>query len=350
MPRIPADISIQTNIDLQSKNTLNLPCRAAYYATFSNLEELVRLHEWALENQLPLRVLGGGSNVLMQEKLDALVVQSVDDTVSLIEPVESDNDRCDQVYVDVAAGKNWHNWVIESTQYGHGIENLALIPGTVGAAPIQNIGAYGVELCDHIDSVLGYQLSRKQLVRLSAKDCQFGYRDSTFKRGLKQDFVVLSVRFVLNKSFQPNLNYAPLNELQKRFDSGQLSPQDLIEAVIQVRQSKLPDPSVTPNAGSYFKNPQVPFAEAERLHSTWPTMPQYPQEQGVKLAAAWLIDQSGFKGRQVGKVKMHDKQALVMTSSEGATLDSVLNLQAQIQQEVRERFGVELEPEPQIFT
>ena len=330
---------IQENVDLQSKNTLGLKSRAAYFAEFRSLEDVISLYDWAKEQQQPLLVLGGGSNLLMPEKIEALVIQSVANHVSCV----SSNHQYQ--YLDVDAGKNWHEWVLESTSYGHGLENLALIPGSVGAAPIQNIGAYGVEVCQLIESVTGYQLSRRKLRTLSTDECEFSYRDSIFKNELKNDFVIPSVRFRLAKEFSPDLSYAPLDQLDKK----SIQPIDLINKVVEVRQQKLPDPSSIPNAGSFFKNPVVEHNLAERLKEEWPDMPQYRQSAGTKIAVGWLIETCGFKGKALGLVKMHDRQALVMTARQGACLESVLELQKSIHQTVFDRFGVSLEREPLMF-
>ncbi|TNC85432.1 MAG: UDP-N-acetylenolpyruvoylglucosamine reductase [Thalassolituus sp.] len=328
---------------LGNKNTLGLESTAQFFAPFQTIEELRELSRWARERDLPLHVLGGGSNVLMPEYVKGLVVQSTADGVRL---VEQNNDS---VVVDVDAGKNWHQWVGESIALGHGLENLALIPGTVGASPVQNIGAYGVEVSDLIVSVKGYHLSRDEERTLFAQECSFGYRDSVFKRDLNSDFIICSVRFKLSRAFSPNLSYAPLNSLQAKENS--LTAQMLIDTVCAVRSSKLPDPVVTPNAGSYFKNPVVPESKAQQLRSVHPQLPVYPQTNTTycKLAAGWLIEQCGFKGKAFGPVAMYSKQALVLTAEKGAGLSDVHALQKRIQNTVAEKFGVTLEPEPQIF-
>jgi UDP-N-acetylmuramate dehydrogenase len=333
---------------LGNKNTLGLESTAQFFAPFQTIEELRELSRWARERDLPLHVLGGGSNVLMPEYVKGLVVQSTADGVRL---VEQNNDS---VVVDVDAGKNWHQWVGESIALGHGLENLALIPGTVGASPVQNIGAYGVEVSDLIMSVTGYHLSRDEERTLLARECGFGYRDSIFKRELSSDFIICSVRFKLSRAFSPNLSYAPLNSLQAKENS--LTAQMLIDTVCAVRSSKLPDPAVTPNAGSYFKNPVVPESKAQQLRSVYPQLPVYPQTTSpqtetnyCKLAAGWLIEQCGFKGKAFGPVAMYSKQALVLTAEKGAGLSDVHALQNRIQNAVAEKFGVTLEPEPQIF-
>jgi UDP-N-acetylmuramate dehydrogenase len=334
-------MSIRHNVSLSELNTLKLKGQASAFAAFNSLESLIELQRSACEFNLnlPLRVLGGGSNILLAEHVNALVVQSSAKTINLVH--EDDT----YAWVDVDAGVDWHHWVCASNQYGYGLENLALIPGLVGAAPVQNIGAYGVEAGELIEHVVGYQLSTKQLRTFSADDCRFSYRQSVFKRELKNDFVILRVRFRLHKKFSPTLSYAPLDEL----DTANLTSDALIQAVVNVRNSKLPDPAVIPNAGSFFHNPIVSETLALTLRQQFPQMPQYPQTLGVKLAAGWLIDQCGYKGKAIGPVSMYEKQALVLTTQDGATLAHVRALQKAVQHSVYSQFGVWLEPEPQVF-
>ncbi|MDF1764673.1 MAG: UDP-N-acetylmuramate dehydrogenase, partial [Oleibacter sp.] len=300
---------IQQAVDLSLKNTLRLTGICDYFAHFNHLSDVISLSRYAQTHALKLRVLGGGSNILMAPKVGGLVIQAAANQLHLV------HRNADHVWLDVDAGYPWHQFVCDSIQYGHGIENLALIPGTVGAAPVQNIGAYGVEVQECIDSVTGFQISTQQLRVFNASECGFGYRDSIFKRELTSDFVILRVRFKLNTVFSPNLQYAPLNQL----DASTLTPSALIDAVCQVRQSKLPDPNVTPNAGSFFKNPVVSAQKAAELQQQWPQLPVYPQpNHQAKLAAGWLIEQCGFKGKRIGNVGMHDRQALVLTTAAGA--------------------------------
>ncbi len=198
---------ISEHYSLHDKNTLRLASCAEYFATFTSSDELAELVRWAGQKSLAIRVLGGGSNVLMPEFVPGLVIQSKDETVSVVSEDES------SVVIDVAAGKCWHDWVVESIQYGHGLENLALIPGSVGASPVQNIGAYGVEVSDLLVSVTGFSIAEQRMLTIEKADCDFSYRDSVFKHRLKNNFVICSVRFRLNKFFAPNLEYAPLNSL-----------------------------------------------------------------------------------------------------------------------------------------
>lgn len=328
------------NADLTALNTLKLPSKARYFARFHDLGELHDLLAYAKEQQLPVKVLGGGSNVLLDEFIDALVIQSALTHVEALLPEEDFN------RVLVQSGVNWHDWVQKSIHYGHGLENLALIPGTVGAAPVQNIGAYGVEVAEFIEVVEGVQISTGNTLKLTPDHCQFGYRDSIFKHLLANDFVITQVVFKLLPEFNPVLEYGPLQVLR----SDSLTAQRLIEKVCEIRQSKLPNPLSIPNAGSFFKNPILSLERANLLIQQHPQIPNYAlANQQVKLSAAWLIEQAGFKGLWQGNVRMHDKQALVLTSNGQATFDEVMQLKERIVATVEEKFGVHLEAEPQAF-
>lgn len=329
--------------DLQHLNTLRLPARAQAFAEFHSMSELLSLLNAAAAHGWPVRMLGGGSNVLLSGDVPGLVIRSQMQAVTLLQQSETVS------RVAVEAGMVWHDWVQLSTEFGHGLENLALIPGTVGAAPVQNIGAYGVEVADFLESVSGIQLSSRQLRTLNAAECRFAYRDSLFKRELKHDFVITRVVFRLPRNFRPDLSYGPLRDRAGRSVKG-ITPQELIDEVCQIRRSKLPDPQQRPNAGSFFKNPIVSTTEAARLLNDFPQMPHYPQACGqVKLAAGWLIEQAGWKGKWLGHAGMHEHQALVLVTDGQATYPAVQALQQQVVNDVWQRFGVRLEPEPQPF-
>ena len=326
------------DFDLQHLNTLRLPARAEAFARFTSPSELLTLLDYAAQQQWPVRVLGGGSNILLADNIPGLVLQPAMMAIRCLEI----NDVYCRVAVD--AGMNWHDWVVQSIQYGHGLENLALIPGTVGAAPVQNIGAYGVEVADCLEAVYGIQLSTRQWRWFSGAECRFSYRDSVFKQELAGDFMITRVVFRLQRQFRPRLEYGPLAQLQE------VTPVSLIDAVCSVRRSKLPDPAHIPNAGSFFKNPVVSVEQAQQLRLQHPALPQYPQDNGyTKLAAGWLIEQAGWKGRWQGPVRMHDQQALVLTTDGSATFNHVAALRDAVVASVQKTFGVTLEPEPQVF-
>lgn len=323
-------------ISLQSFNTFGLKANARHIETAKNTDELCRYWQNAQDQKLPILILGGGSNVLFTEDFNGTVIRNC---ISGIEITEDEQ----QWHIHVGAGENWHNLIkslIEKHIYG--LENLALIPGNVGSAPIQNIGAYGKELkdvCAYVDIV---ELSTGKVTRLTNEECQFGYRDSIFKHHYQQGYAIIAVGLVLNKHWEPILTYGDLAKLSPET----VTPQIVFESVCAMRTSKLPDPALTGNAGSFFKNPIVDIKLAQRLKSKYPFCPQYVQHNGVKLAAGWLIDQCGLKGYQSGGAAVHTKQALVLINKEGkASGRDIVNLASYIRQKVFERFGVQLEPE-----
>lgn len=329
---------MQVNFELRTLNTLSLPAKAKAFVRFSSQAELLELLAQAKSKNAHVYMLGEGSNILLASDVDGWVMQSA---MSSVEFIRQDQDY---VWVAVDAGMNWHQWVQESTQYGHGLENLALIPGSVGAAPIQNIGAYGVEVREYIEQVEGVEVNTTKARVLKEEDCRFSYRDSIFKHQLKNNFIITRVVFRLSKKFTPNLSYGPLQTL------GELDAKALIAAVCEIRRSKLPDPAITPNAGSFFKNPIVSNNKASELRQSFPKLPQYPQADGqVKLAAGWLIEQAGWKGKWLGNVRMHDQQALVLTTNGKASFQEVMQLKDAVATSVQQQFGVDLEAEPQVF-
>lgn len=336
---------VQADADLAPLNTLALPARAAFLATVTHPDELGQL---AVHPDLARRrrfVLGGGSNLVLTGDVDGLVLRMAIPGKALV--AEDD----DAWYVRAGAGESWHDFVRWTLARGWpGLENLSLIPGTVGSAPIQNIGAYGLEAGDRF-----YRLEARNMVTgedftLDREACRFAYRDSRFKQEgwhLDGSHVITAVTFRLPKDWQPLTRYA---DLAKELDARGLvqpSARDISDAVIAVRQRKLPDPATLPNAGSFFQNPVVPGPVAASLVAAHPHLPHYPQPDGrVKLAAGWLIEQSGWKGRALGPAAMYEKQALVLVNWGGATGAQVAALMAAVQADVREKFGIELMPEP----
>lgn len=335
-------VALQAHIDLSCANTMRLPAIARYFVELSSSDELESLVEMAERLQLPIHMIGSGSNLLFKPEIDGIVARwRSDEQVHVLESV------ADECLVSVAAGYDWHQWVCRSIEFGHGLENLALIPGTVGAAPIQNIGAYGVEVGTYIAAVEGFQISTGEWLTLTSEQCQFGYRDSIFKQRLKNDFIITRVIFRLSSLFKPCLSYGPLQSLTGH--KGKPTPQELINSVCRIRQQKLPSPDKIANVGSFFKNPVVPVDLWRHLQHKFVDIPSYPIDaQAVKIPAAWLIEQCGWKGVRQGCVGMHDQQALVMTA-ENAVLTDVLNLQADIQKSVHDKFMITLEREPEIL-
>ena len=331
---------IHYNFDLSALNTLRLPAKAYAFARFRSVDVLLDLLAFAREQHLSVKVLGAGSNVLLAPEIKGLVLQPQMQEIRPLEAMAGFN------RVAVEAGVVWHDWVSASVEYGHGLENLALIPGTVGAAPVQNIGAYGVEVGQFIESVSGIRISTQRPFLLTQEECQFAYRDSIFKQALANDCVITHVNFKLPTSFQPNLSYGPLQNLTQT----SLTAAQLIAYVSEIRQQKLPDPMDTPNAGSFFKNPMIEMTHASELQNQYPNLPCYPQVNGeVKLAAAWLIEQCGFKGVWHGNMRMHPQQALVLTTNGEASFSELQAFKDRITQSVFARFNIQLEPEPTVF-
>jgi UDP-N-acetylmuramate dehydrogenase len=332
---------VQYDVDLQPFNTLALPGRAAAYLRIDSPDQL------SAAKLPPGRrfILGGGSNLVLNGDFAGLVLHMA------IPGRQLQHEDADAFYVSAGAGENWHDFVQWMLVHGWpGLENLSLIPGTVGAAPIQNIGAYGLEVAERFHSLTAWDFEKSQFVTVDRDSCRFSYRDSLFKQEgwhLDGRLAIVSVCFRLPKIWQAITRYADIEqELAARQISHPTAP-DIASAVITIRQRKLPDPAVTPNAGSFFHNPVVDAARATALKAAHPHMPCYPQPDGrVKLAAGWLIEQAGWKGKALGPVGMYEKQALVLMNRGGACGADVHHTMAAVQQAVRQRFAVDLTPEP----
>ena len=328
---------LQTNIDLAAHNTLALPARASCYARIVSADQLSALMAFAKTRF----VLGGGSNVVLTGDIDALVLYMAIAGKSLA------GEDAQAWYVRAGAGENWHDFVQWTLAQGFsGLENLSLIPGTVGASPIQNIGAYGVEVKDRLHSLRALSLDDGQMHEFAAGDCAFAYRDSLFKQQAGR-WLVLAVRFTLSRRAAVQIDYGELRQDLAEHGVSAPTPLEVSDAVMRVRQRKLPDPARLGNAGSFFKNPVVDAAHAAALLAQWPDLPHYPQADGrVKLAAGWLIDRAGWKGRRLGPAGVHARQALVLVNHGGATGADIVALAEAIAADVRQRYGVALEAEP----
>ena len=336
-------MELKHNIDLSNLNTFGLPARARYFIELKDATDLPVLCQMAEFDRSKVLWLGGGSNVLFRGDYDGLVVKMANQGV---QELKRENG---QVWLQVQAGEVWHDFVLHTLDLGlNGLENLSLIPGTVGASPVQNIGAYGVEVKELIDSVCCFDLEQQTLVNLSNAECEFAYRESFFKQAGKGRYVIVSVTFVLSEQFTMQAHYGDLAAvLAENCGNRIITARDVSQAVCQIRSNKLPNPKVLGNVGSFFKNPVVSVKLAQSLLTNYPNMPHYPQPNGsVKLAAGWLIDQCGLKGYQVGQAAVHDKQALVLVNLGGASASDVATLAAKIQETVQQRFNVALSPEP----
>ncbi|WP_265588199.1 UDP-N-acetylmuramate dehydrogenase [Acinetobacter sp. CIP-A165] len=335
------DMNVQQQVQLKHLNTLNLNAIASHYVQIHQPHDVIEALAFSEQQGLNVLVLSGGSNLLLPQQLQALVVHLNIQGIDLL--AEDEN----TVTVKVGAGQVWHDFVLYSTQQNwFGLQNLALIPGLVGASPVQNIGAYGVEVGEFIESVQVYDRKLKQFDSILAQDCHFAYRHSIFKDQPNR-YIIVSVTFKLLKHADLKLNYGDL----KQAVADQLTAENLQNQVIHIRQSKLPDPKAFPNVGSFFKNPILSQTEFDKIAQQFPNIPHYPQaNSNVKVAAGWLIDQSGWKGKQLGSVGMFHKQALVLVNYAEATLADVKNTYHAVQSDVKQKFSIQLEPEPVLYS
>lgn len=345
-------MQIRENISLRQYNTFGIDVRARYFASFARIEEI---EEWVERNSSVMRViLGGGSNLLFTRNIDGVVLKN--EIMGIEEITEDEHD----VYVRAGAGENWHRFVQHClTRNWAGLENLSLIPGNVGAAPMQNIGAYGVELQEVFNSLSAYHIRERKIHHFTAGDCAFGYRESIFKKQYKNQFIILNVTFRLRKRPVFHTAYGAIREELEKMQVKELSIQAISQAVINIRSSKLPDPSQIGNAGSFFKNPEVSNKKFEMLKKQYPEIPHYPAKvypnatrvttNEVKLAAGWLIEQCGWKGIRRGNAGVHAKQALVLVNYGNATGKEIYELSEDVVRSVHKKFGVTLEREVNIL-
>jgi len=341
---------MQADVDLAPYNTLGVAARAAFFCEVDSEQGLVNVLKWWREQQkqlgmdLPIMPLGGGSNIVLAKDFPGLVIHVSITGRDLVEEDDS------WLWVKVGAGENWHQWVEYCMGFHYwGLENLALIPGTVGAAPIQNIGAYGVELCDYFAELRAVEINSGVAVTFDSDACKFGYRDSVFKQQMRDKYIITSVTFKLRQ--EPSLcgDYPALQSHFRDLGIDTPTPHQVFDAVCQVRGSKLPDPADIPNVGSFFKNPVVSDEQHKQLKLQCDDLVSYPVTSGYKLAAGWLIDQAGWKGHREGEVGVHDQQALVLVNRNGSG-EQILSLAEKIRLDVQERYGVELEIEPRVYS
>jgi UDP-N-acetylmuramate dehydrogenase len=351
-------LQIQEYVSLLPYNTFRVEAQARYFVEIHRKEELF----WLFSQKelpclaLPLVVLGGGSNLLLAKKAQGtqpLVYPNLFLKMSILgkEILKEDNDS---VLVRVAAGENWHQFVEYAVSQGWaGIENLALIYGTVGAAPLQNIGAYGVEIKETLVEVETLEIASQKIKYFSNQDCQFGYRDSIFKREAKGKYLILSVVFRLQKKPNFRLEYGAIQEELKKenqLDPDSLTLQAVSQAIMRIRNSKLPNPAELGNAGSFFKNPEISEDLYQNIVKKFPDLVSYPTQKGRKVAAGWLIEHCGWKGKRVGQVGTYPKQALILVNWGGAAGADIWEFATQIQKAVFEKFDIWLEPEINVLT
>jgi len=336
---------IRENINLKRYHTFGVPVTARYFTeiqTEGHLKHLITENFWKEKNWY---LLGGGSNILFLNDFEGLVIKNSITNIDTFEESEQD------VLIEVGAGENWHQLVMACVDNGWGgIENLALIPGTVGAAPIQNIGAYGVELEEVFHSLDAVCLETGTHRRFLKEDCHFGYRTSIFKKELKSRYAITRVRLKLTKNGKVNTSYSSLKQQLDRNNIKNPGINDVAEAVIQIRSKKLPDPDDIGNAGSFFKNPVVNLEQFKKLEQDYPSIKGYRLDDNrVKIPAAWLIDQAGWKGRAIGEVATHHKQALVIVNKGGATADEIYDYAQKIKNDVHTKYDILLEEEVNII-
>lgn len=338
-------MKISNNISLRPYNTFGIAANAAFFTEINSTDDIIEAYRDGTTQLLKKLVLGGGSNVLLTGNFNGLVLRINLKGINII------REDASYVWVKAGAGEKWHElvmWCIERNLAG--IENLSLIPGNVGAAPMQNIGAYGVELKDTFDELQAFNTNDFKIEEFANDDCQFGYRESIFKRYLKGQYIITAVTLKLSKHPKFNISYGAIEQELNKMGVEELSIKAISQAVINIRQSKLPDPAVLGNAGSFFKNPEIDAAVFEELKIKFPAMVGYPSSAGMmKVAAGWLIEQCGWKGKRVGNTGSHKDQALVLVNYGQATGDEVYTLALEIKKSVAEKFGIAIEPEVNVI-
>jgi UDP-N-acetylmuramate dehydrogenase len=337
---------ILPNISLYSLNTFGLKVTAKHFVPVRNSGELLTVMQSVAFDPDKTIILGGGSNILfLDEYFDGLVIHMFNKGIQMLQENET------HILLRICSGEDWHNLVLTTLDMGlSGLENLSLIPGQAGAAPMQNIGAYGVELKDVFHNLEAFDLKSGKIVNFDASDCRFGYRSSTFKTDNKNRYIILSIDLMLTKEPVLKLDYGSLREELDKMGVSNIMPKDVSKAVCRIRRSKLPDPTILGNAGSFFKNPVVDASTYEMLINRFPGIVSYPEkESSFKLAAGWLIEKAGWKGFRKGDAGVHDRQALVIVNHGRASGRQLFALATEVQQSVFDIFGVRIEPEVNII-
>jgi len=338
-------MNIQRNHPLRAYNTLRLQARAEAFARVASDTALLQALEWARTHALPVVPIGEGSNMVLAGDIKGLVIRQETRGIEVLDAGSN------AIVLRRGAGEIWHELVRWTLQRGYyGLENLALIPGTAGAAPIQNIGAYGVELRSVVDRVHATRIDTGERVTLDSADCKFDYRDSIFKHELVDRVVITAIDLRLSPDARPNISYPALINYFDQHPSIEPTPAAVFDAVVSIRRSRLPDPAVEPNAGSFFKNPVLDASKANQLLARFPAMPIYTQVDGrVKVPAAWMIEHCGWKGFRREDVGVHGQHALVLVNYGAECGQRLLRLAGDIAESVRTTFGIELEVEPRLY-
>ncbi len=332
---------VQSNVSLRHLNTFGLDADARYFVNVQSVDELIavlRDPEW---KETPKFILGGGSNILLTKDIEALVIHPGIRGITIKEENE------EAVVLKVGAGEVWHDFVMHCVSNGYGgVENLSLIPGTVGAAPMQNIGAYGVEIKSVVEAVEAVDIESGEKRVFSNAECEFGYRESVFKKAFKNKYVITGTTFKLSKKPVVNAAYGDVQKTLLEMGAETPTIRDISEAIMTIRRSKLPDPAEIGNAGSFFKNPEIPVAQFTHLRETFPEVPGYPVDaETVKVPAGWLIERAGWKGYREGEIGVHSRQALVLVNYGGGTGAQIKALSEKIQESVAGKFGIRLNAE-----
>lgn len=338
-------LQFKENISLKPFNTFGIDVNAKYFIEIFSEIDLILLLKSDIFNTHSHLILGGGSNVLLTNHIEGLVIKiSIKKNEILI-------DDANYNYVKSGSGVLWHDFVLFCLENNlSGVENLSLIPGTVGAAPMQNIGAYGVELKDVFQSLEALEIETSKITTFSGSDCEFGYRESVFKNKYKNKYIIISVTFKLPKKTNYNISYGAIKDEIQKFENKEINAKNISLAVINIRKSKLPDPKILGNSGSFFKNPEIKQKDFEVLKAKYPLIPHYPAGNNqIKLAAGWLIEQCGWKGKKVGNTGSHKDQALVLVNYGNASGIEIWNLAMDIQKSVLEKFNINITPEVNII-
>lgn len=335
-------MNIQSDFSLKTYNTFGIEAKAKEFTSVQNIKELIDV----LKLNKDIFVLGGGSNMLLTQNINKLVVHVDLKGISIVKESE------DYVWIKANAGENWHEFILWCIEHNYGgIENLSLIPGNVGTTPIQNIGAYGVEIKDVFSSCEAISINNQSITTFEKEDCNFGYRESVFKNELKNQYIITSVVFKLTKkNHKTNSSYGAIEAELAQNNITNPSIKDISNAVIAIRKSKLPDPKVLGNSGSFFKNPIVPIETYKKAVLQYPEMPHYVvSDTEVKVPAGWLIEQAGFKGKRFGDAGIHEKQALVLVNYGNATGQEIVELSKHIQKTILDKYGISIEAEVNII-
>ena len=341
-PIFTGEMSIESNISLKDYNTFGVDANASQLMHIKSENDVYKA---LLLNCDQYKILGGGSNILITSDIEACILKNEITGITIVDEDE------EMALVEVGAGENWHDFVMWAVENGlGGLENLALIPGSVGAAPIQNIGAYGIEQESCFHSLKAIELVTKLKISYYKSDCSFGYRDSIFKNEAKDRYIITHVRYLLHKNHTPDMEYADVKNLLEQKKINRPTIMDIANAVIEIRTAKLPDPKYIGNAGSFFKNPVVSLKHVRDVQKIYPDIPVYPIDNvHVKIPAAWLIDRAGYKGFMKGNTGTHDRQALVIINRGDATGTEILDFSDEIRSAVYGKFGVVLEREVNVW-